>query len=198
MSLNGRVVLTGLFALSLGLTGIAGCGSSPNGSTTCSGSALGDASSQASPSAGCFLSGFVSPGQARRRAATAGSTRLASYDSAALDVPIPDIHIDDVRPAGGDLHEQSVWAQDGLDHAQANPIDPPAGDLQATEQNLQAESNAVAYHEEVVILGDDLDSQDPGYGEEICASIEALSKYVENLDDLNQVVQYLQQLSADN
>src|ERR1700753_26602 len=163
MSLNGRVVLTGLFALSLGLTGIAGCGSSPNGSTTCSGSALGDASSQASPSAGCFLSGFVSPGQARRRAATAGSARLASYDSAAVDVPIPDIHIDDVRPAGDDLHAQSVRAQDGLvrerssgpqaglDPAQPTLIDPPPGDLQATEQTLQAESNAVAYHEEVAI-----------------------------------------------
>lgn len=112
----------------------------------------------------------------------------------------PEPHpIDDFsRPLETDLGQQHDWANQGVQNADSNPIDLPQGSLEPTQANLQSESNAVVYKEELTLLTDDYNSVDSSYGAEICDAIGKVQSSLSNLNDLNQVVNYLQQLASSN
>jgi hypothetical protein len=50
----------------------------------------------------------------------------------------------------------------------------------------------------LALLDDDRNSGDASYGVEICTAIETVHNSISKLDNLNQVVAYLQQLSSSN
>jgi hypothetical protein len=102
------------------------------------------------------------------------------------------------RPTETDLGEQHDWANQGVQNADSNAVELPQGSLDATQANLQSESNAVAYKEELTLLSDDYNSQDADYGSEICDAIKSVQSSLSNLNDLNQDVGYLQQLASNN
>lgn len=197
---GGQTILVSAFALLLCLIGIAGCSSSsPDNSTSgSSDNNSGSASAEASPS-GCFLTGSVRPSH---KSHTAGQSVLASARLASYEAPLPviiphtDYNFDEVRPAGQDEQQQTDWAQQGLDYAQSHPQEMP-GTLEPTQDNLRMVANAVKSREETTLLTDDLNSGDmAGYGAEICRAIAAVDSAITNLNDVGQVVSYLQQLAT--
>ena len=198
---GGQTILVSAYALLLCLIGIAGCSSSPgNNASSGSDNNAGNASPAASPS-GCFLTGSVRPGHKSRIAGqpVLASARLASYE-APLPVIVPhaDYNFDEVRPAGQDEQQQTDWAHQGLDYAQSHPQEMP-GTLEPTKANLQIVASAVKSREESTLLTDDLGSGDmAGYGAEICRAIALVDHAITNLNDVNQVVSYLQQLATND
>lgn len=110
-------------------------------------------------------------------------------------IPDPDIDIDVSRPE--EPQEQESWVDEGITNADDNPVSLPGNSLPPTEESLQDESDAVAYREELALLTDDSDSDPETFGESVCEDIHSLSENVENLDNLGQVISYLQQLTND-
>ena len=208
---DGQTILIITAALLVCLTGLAGCGSSGNAEFNAgvnagngnpgSGSSPGSDSSPGSggPS-GCFSTAFMRPAHRSHPAnqPDLASARLASFEAPLPIIPRPESNFDEVRPAGEDLQRQTDWAHNGLDYEQSHPVEMPAS-LPATQENLQIEANAVIRTEETTLITDDLNalnSGDSGYAAEICRAIAGLDRYISNLNDLNQVVTYLQQLAS--
>lgn len=196
---GGQTILASAFALLLCLIGLAGCSSSSSdNSSSSSDNNSGSASAGASAS-GCFLTGSVRPSHKSptARQPVLASARLASYE-APLPVIIPhaDYNFDEVRPAGQDEQQQTDWAHQGLDYAQSHPQEMPVT-VEPTQENLLTVANAVKSKEETTLLTDDLNSGDmAGYGAEICRAIAAVDSAITNLNDVSQVVSYLQQLAT--
>jgi hypothetical protein len=193
---GGRTILIYGAAALLCLIWLAGCGSSSSNSDYNAGGSDNNAGNvNAPPSSGCFLTGLVRPGHKSR------SAKQLVLASALVPMPIVPVEhpIDDFsRPTETDLGQQHDWANEGVQNANSDRIELPQGSLDATQANLQSESNAVAYKEELTLLTDDADSQDPSYGAEICDAIERVQSAISNLNDLNQVINYLQQLASNN
>jgi hypothetical protein len=72
------------------------------------------------------------------------------------------------------------------------------GTLQApTQENLLTVANAVKFTEQTTLFEDDLKSGDmAGYGDEMCRAIAAVDSAISNLNNVSQVVSYLQQVVA--
>jgi hypothetical protein len=111
-------------------------------------------------------------------------------------IPDPDIDLDEPRPA--DPAQQQDWANTGVENAHDNPVSLPGNSLPETGDNLQEESDSVAEREEVTLWTDDLNSDSETFGSDVCRQIQALHDSGENLDNLGQVLSYLQQQSANN
>jgi hypothetical protein len=192
---GGQTILAGPLVLLLCLIGLAGCVSSSSSSNSDSGSTI----AGAQPS-GCFLSSIMRP---NRKSPTAkhpvlASARLVSYEVPLPIIPRPEYNFDEVRPAGEDEQRQADWADRGLEYERSHSGE-MAGSLSSTQENLLAESDAITSREETALFTDDLNSGDvAGYGAEICRAIAGLDTFISNLNDLNQVVSYLQQLAAND
>jgi hypothetical protein len=198
--LGGQPILAYASVLLLCVAGIAGCSSSgsdnnpPNGSDNNSGSAA----VGAQPS-GCFTSSFVRPSQKlpTARESALASARLTSYEAPLPIIPRPDYNFDEVRPAEEGEQQQADWANQGLDYAQAHPQERPGTFQAPTQGNLLTVANAVKSTEETELLRADLSSGDmAGYGDEMCRAIAAVDSAISNLNDVSQVVSYLQQVVA--
>jgi hypothetical protein len=115
-----------------------------------------------------------------------------------VPVPEPDVNIDYARPAGENPEEQRSWADNGMQNVDS--ISAVLGSsLTLTKANLQQESDAVVRTEVGSLLTDELnhlESRDASYGAEICSAIKGVYSFVRNLDDLNQVVSYLNNLAS--
>lgn len=112
-------------------------------------------------------------------------------------IPDPDIFLDEPRPV--DPAEQESWAHTGINNAHDNPVTSPGESLPETQENLQQEADAVAEKEEVTLWTDDLSSSDPQtFGEQVCEQIQQLKDLGEKIDNLGDVLDYLQQQSSSN
>jgi hypothetical protein len=180
---SGHTILIGATALLAGLTGLAGCSSSPP-------------SSSPSSSPSCTTSGFL------HRSGNSPAGQRPALVAALVPMPVipdPKIDIDEPRPAEQpdqseqeQEQEQDHWADGLINKAEASPLSLPSNSLPETAENLQEESDAVAYREDETLLMDDVNSDPVTFGEDVCMKIHALSENVENLDNLGQVILYLQ------
>jgi hypothetical protein len=199
-----RVNIIRAVVLFLCVIGLAGC---PSTSTSEAGGTSGGtvtASGSPTSSSGCFLSAYTrpagKPGPPNQAVLTAAQFP-AGFEP---DLPEPDIPIVDApRPLDGDQQDEENWADDGESTAKNVPL--TEGVQAATKANLQTESNGVVGREVSTLLTDDLDSLasgDPGYGADVCSSVEDLytqfGDAMDNLDNLNQIVGYLNNLAAPN
>jgi len=200
MRSGGLTFLIRAVVLFLCLIGLAGC---PSSSSTTSAGGSGSAvaaSGSPSSSSGCFLSVYGRQPASRR----AKQTVLTAAQFPDPFVPDPDIDIvDNPRPLDGDQQDEESWADEGESTAQKIPL--AQGFQAATKANLQSESNGVVAKEVTTLLEDDLDSLDsgePDYGQDMCSSIEDLYNQfgdaLDYLDNLNDVVNYLNNLAAPN
>lgn len=165
---------------------MAGCASSSATAPSASGSG--------EPTQGCLAASVGGAGHASRTA------RLLALT--ADPVPIPDdIDVDGPRPTDPNQNEseQNVWVSNSKNDAQQNVDNAPSapqGDATLSDQNLSAESDAVAPAEELTLLADDYTSGDEiDFGEEICNAIEQLINSGDDLDSVSQVVADVKQLT---
>ncbi|MGO9783770.1 MAG: hypothetical protein ACLPKE_22850 [Streptosporangiaceae bacterium] len=158
-------------------------------------------SAAGSPTSSCFAAAYVHQG---RKPLAAKQPVLAEAQSPSVDViPDPDVPIIDyARPEGGDVQQEETWANKGNDRAQS--LESQANQAQ-NQVDLQTESNTIAADEVSALLLEDikwLGSDNGGYAEDICNSIQDLYNYfgkaLNYLVNLNSVVGYLNNLTAPN
>jgi hypothetical protein len=173
-----------------------GCGSASSGNSPGGGGSPGAAGS---PTSSCAAAAYR---YHSRASLTAGQPVLAAIQLPdPVEIPPPDVDIiDEARPEGENPDQQETWATKENTFAQS-----VANNQSQNQVTLQSVSDEVSADEVSSLLGDDLDALDSGnggYDEDMCDSIndliEHFGQYLDYLDNLNDVVNYLNSLTAPN
>lgn len=188
---GGHTILICAVVFLLCPIGLVGCSGSSGGSD-----GYGAPPPPSSPSSSCVQSSSVHPGHKSHtpKLPVLVSARNPTY----IPIPEPDINVFEPRPAGEDPLTQPEWAGQEVLRGESNPIQLPdqGGHLELTPEQLQLESNAVAFREEYALVSDDQNSGDRYYGIRICLTISGILSIFDTLDNVNQVVDNLNSLAS--
>jgi hypothetical protein len=184
---GGPALLTSAAAVLLCLTGLAGCGNSANGQES-SGSSV-------SPSATCSALSSV------RRDPPSPAARLpvlAAAQVGSLDIPAPDVNIDEqgYPPASDDTADEiQTLAGDGQGELDA-PDHAPFRDTEAeTQAKIDQEATGVGLTEDVTLLTDESESGEDAsdFGQAICNAVGSVLDDFSRFGNVNKVYSYLAQ-----
>jgi hypothetical protein len=191
------MILACVAGLSLCLI-VSGCSSASPGNAS---QGAGSTGSPGSPGAtsSCDSAAYRFHGRA---SLTAGQSVLAAIQLPdPVEIPPPDVDvINEAFPEGEDQGQQETWASEEKTFAQS-----VANNQSQNQVTLQSVSDEVSADEVSSLLVADLnelDSGNGGYDADLCDSIDDLNEqfghYLEQLDKLNDVVNYLNTLTAPN
>jgi hypothetical protein len=114
-----------------------------------------------------------------------------------VPIPLPEENFD-TRPYGENLEDQRTWAD--AETRKASSISAVLGDnLPPTATYLQQESDAVAGRELGALFADELhylQYGDGGYATRLCTVIGGINKSFSVVDNVNQVIEYLDSVAA--